>query len=63
MEEWVRVIETTPGLDDDEGRRASEAKIWKLRGALIDRTRADLGLGSSLQVPPRSLLARLLGRY
>jgi hypothetical protein len=29
---------------------------------LVEQARADLGLGSGFQVPPRSVLARLLGR-
>lgn len=63
QEDWVRVVETTPGMDDNEGRRATQVKIRELQSALIEMTRADLGLGPGFQVPPRSLLAKLLGRY
>jgi hypothetical protein len=38
-------------------------KIVGLHAELVERTRTDLGLDSSLQVPPRSLLAKLLGRH
>jgi len=37
-------------------------KIVGLHTELVERTRADLGLDSSLHVPPRSLLGKLLGR-
>jgi hypothetical protein len=63
MGEWVRAVETGPGLDYDEGRQASQVKIRELRSVLVERARADLGLGPGIQVPPRSLLAKLLGRY
>jgi hypothetical protein len=51
------------GQDDSEGRRASQVRIGELQSALVEVTRADLGLGPGFQVPPRSLLAQLLGRY
>jgi hypothetical protein len=60
--EALRLTLAKPGQDDYEGRRASQVKIEALEETLVDRTRADLGLGPSFQVPPRSLLAKLLGR-
>lgn len=54
------VLTAEPGQGDSEGRRAAKDKIEKLQGALVESTRADLGLG--LRVPPGSLLAEILGR-
>lgn len=38
-------------------------QIIALEGDLVAKTRADLGLDRGVRVPPRSLAARLLGRY
>jgi hypothetical protein len=51
-----------PGEDGFEGRQAAQVKIEKLQSALLGGARVDLGLGLGVQVPPRSLLAKLLGR-
>ena len=50
--------------DQDDLYSALEdtASITELEAALIEKTRADLGLAPGFQVPPNSLLARLLGR-
>ena len=47
-----------PGQDDFKGRRAAQVRIEELQGALVERARADLGLG--LRVPPGSLLGQFL---
>jgi hypothetical protein len=59
----VAVIAARDRSGEWERRIASQAKIKALGKVLVERTRADLGLGPGIQVPPRSLLAKLLGRY
>jgi hypothetical protein len=60
--EALRLVLTTLGEDDSEDRRDSQVKIKALEEGLVERTRADLGLGPGLQVPPNSLRAKFLGR-
>ena len=48
--------------DDFESWLAKADAIREEEAALIERARTDLGLGSGLQVPPRSLLAKILAR-
>jgi hypothetical protein len=56
------LLQARPGQGDYEGRRTARVKIKELQSALLEGARTDLGLGLGMQVPPRSLLARLLGR-
>ena len=60
--EVTRLLLAKPGEDGFEGRQAAQVKIEKLQSALLEGARADLGLGLGVQVAPRSLLAKLLGR-
>jgi hypothetical protein len=60
--EALRLSITTRGEEDYPPRQANYDKLGKLQGALVERTRADLGLGPSLKVPPRSLLGKILAR-
>ena len=59
--EVLRLILTKPGHDDPR-RQEGRDKIVKLQRTLVERTRTDLGIGPSVQVPPHSLLAKMLGR-
>jgi hypothetical protein len=48
-----------PGQDDNDGRWACAVKIGQLEAALVERTRADLGLGPGYQ-PSGNLPASFL---
>jgi hypothetical protein len=64
-EDWVRVVETKPGVHDAEGGRANDVKIRELQSALVETTRADLGLGPAGALPlpkPRSLIGKIRAR-
>jgi hypothetical protein len=62
QKEAGRLVGLKPGQDDDDARRTNQVKIEELNTALVERTRADFGLGSSQQVPPNSILGRTPGR-
>jgi hypothetical protein len=56
--------ENYPYMSGEESahlRWAIRQQIEEFESALVERTRTDLGLGSSRQVLPHSLLAQLLG--
>ena len=57
-EDFRLALQVKPGQDDSEGRVAAQAKIQELQSSLVEKVRADLGLG--LPVPPRSLLGKIL---
>lgn len=57
-EEFRLALQVKPGQDDSEGRVAVQVKIQELQSILVEKVRADLGLG--LPVPPRSLLGKIL---
>jgi hypothetical protein len=51
-----------PDEDHNQARQASQNAIRELEKALVERTRADLGISSSLRVPRNSILGRMLAR-
>ncbi|HEX3966079.1 MAG TPA: hypothetical protein VHZ03_57120 [Trebonia sp.] len=52
------ILKARPGQGDFPGRRAAQVKFEELHKVLVERARADLGLG--LPAQPRSLLDKLL---